>query len=99
MDRTSQRMVGANVGTNKRAENDFYPTPPQTTQTLLDRVKFNKEVWEPACGEGDMSEVLMQNGYEVFSSDLVDRGYRPHSIYPFECIDFLQYKSVEVGVI
>lgn len=30
---------------------------------------------ECACGEGHISKVLENNGYNVYSSDLIDRGY------------------------
>ena len=56
-------------------QHDFYPTPPSATQALLDREAFGRVVWEPACGDGAISEVLKQKGYRVISSDIVDRGY------------------------
>ena len=31
--------------------------------------------WEPACGDGAISRVLGAAGFEVFSTDLVDRGF------------------------
>ena len=68
----------AYVGHNERGDrekNDFYPTPKKATQSLLDRQKFEGEIWECACGDGAMSEVMKENGYDVFSSDLIDRGY------------------------
>jgi len=54
---------------------DFYPTPAWATEALLRHVKFQGSIWEPCCGEGDMSEVLIKAGYKVFSSDKYDRGY------------------------
>jgi len=54
---------------------DFYPTPPWATRALLEREAFGGVVWEPACGEGAISEVLKREGYRVISSDIVDRGY------------------------
>ena len=41
----------------------------------MDREKFNGRIYECACGDGAMSKVLIQNGYIVDSTDLVDRGY------------------------
>lgn len=67
-----QRMVGH--GTN-RVKDDFYPTPTNATLALLQREKFDGNIWEPACGDGAISKLLKQQGYEVYSSDLVDRGY------------------------
>lgn len=67
-----------------REPNDYYATDPRAMQDLLRYETFNKNIWEPACGEGNLSEVLKLNGYNVFSSDIVDRGY------PDEIIDFLE---------
>ena len=58
-----------------REKDDFYPTPPSATQSLLDNQKFEGNIWECACGNGAMSKVMKESGYEVYSSDLIDRGY------------------------
>ena len=43
---------------------DFFPTPPWATRALCDwlgnRLAFQRSVWEPASGEGHMSDVLME---------------------------------------
>jgi len=54
---------------------DFYPTPPYAVRALLEKENFGKEVWEPACGTGAISEVLREKKYDVISTDIVDRGY------------------------
>lgn len=59
----------------QREKDDFYPTPPEGTEALLRRVEFDGPIWEPACGDGAISEVLLAAGHSVISSDLVDRGY------------------------
>ena len=58
-----------------RDPNDFYPTPSYVTEALLQVEHFGRQVWEPACGDGAMSKVLEAAGYEVLSSDRIDRGY------------------------
>ena len=58
-----------------REKDDFYPTPPEATMALMDRETFNGNIWECACGNGAMSKVIIYKGYEVYSSDLIDRGY------------------------
>ena len=75
--------VGHNAN-NDREENDFYPTPDNATQSLLDRQKFDGNIWECACGNGAMSKLMINNGYDVYSSDLINRGYGETGI------DFLQ---------
>ncbi len=54
---------------------DFFPTPRWATYALIDNEKFEGDIWEPACGDGAMSEVLEETGNSVYSSDLYDRNY------------------------
>ena len=68
--------LGASNHTEEvRETNDYYATEPKATELLLDLEGFSDVIWEPACGEGHMSEVLKAAGYNVISTDLVDRGY------------------------
>lgn len=71
----SLSVVGSSRRNGKRQENDFYPTPPYATEELLKRESFVGNIWEPACGEGHMSNVLKLAGYNVRSTDLIHRGY------------------------
>ena len=68
-------IVGSSLKNGKRQEDEFYPTPRYAVEELLKREVFNGLVWECACGEGDISEVLLEHGHIVRSTDLVDRGY------------------------
>jgi hypothetical protein len=70
----AHRMAGVDVQ-KRREKDDFYPTPEFATQSLLNREKFVGQVYECACGTGQMSEIIKKNGYDVISSDLIDRGY------------------------
>lgn len=54
---------------------DFYPTPKWATHALVDHEEFSGGIWECACGDGAMSEVLHDVSSTVESSDLFDRGY------------------------
>ncbi len=58
-----------------RAPFEFYPTPPEATRALLSVENFSGDIWEPACGTGDISKELENAGYRVVSTDLIDRGY------------------------
>lgn len=67
---------GANNHSNRdRQTNDYYATDPLATEWLCKIERLNKNVWECACGEGHMSEVLKRHGHNVRSTDLIDRGY------------------------
>ena len=65
------RISGGNTA-YKRSVSDFYPTPPEATQALLNflRLLEGTKVWEPACGEGHMVEVMEQNRLEVIGTDI-----------------------------
>ena len=54
---------------------DFFPTPKWATHALLEHEKFEGDIWEPACGDGSMADVLIERGYPVAATDLFDRGY------------------------
>ena len=54
---------------------DFFPTPRWATFALADNESLKGEIWECACGDGAMSQVLEETGGKVVSSDLHDRGY------------------------
>ena len=68
--------LGASNHTVKtREKHDYYATEPKALELLLELETFQPEVWECACGEGHLSEVLKSAGYNVLSTDLIDRGY------------------------
>ncbi len=54
----------------ERVEGDRYWTEAWVTGALLDAVKFRGTIWEPACGRGDMADVLTAAGYRVMISDI-----------------------------
>jgi hypothetical protein len=54
---------------------DFYPTPKWATYALIENEPLTGDIWECACGDGAMSQVLAEAGPHVESSDLYDRGY------------------------
>lgn len=65
-------IVGAQK-LHKRKPADFYPTPPDVTIALMDFLNINERiVWEPACGDGAMAEVLRSYGHDVIATDLRD---------------------------
>lgn len=70
-DMIGSRICGGNTA-YKRNESDFYPTPPEATQALLDflNIPNGNTVWEPACGEGHMVEVMEKNGLSVIGTDI-----------------------------
>ena len=76
--------IGASNHTKEeREKNDYYATDPKAVELLLEKEKFSHYVWECACGEGHLSKVLIKKGYDVKSSDIVDRGFQNTEIINF----------------
>lgn len=70
------KAIGASNHTEKeRQTEDFYATDPIAAELLLQVEDFSPNIWEPACGQGHLAEVFKRHGYNVRSSDLIDRGY------------------------
>lgn len=59
----------------EREPNDYYATDSIAIDALLSKAKLSPKVWECACGEGHLSKRLIEYGYDVKSTDLIDRGY------------------------
>lgn len=86
----SATMAGGSSGKHERHPSDFYVTPPEATHALMDSpyaaLLFGMK-WEPACGDGAISKVLIERGHKVLSTDLVNRGYGVTGV------DFLKQKN------
>lgn len=72
---TFSTLGASSHSAGERAEHDYYATEPKATELLLQEETFSEKIWECACGEGHMAEVFRAHGYDVKSTDLVDRGY------------------------
>jgi hypothetical protein len=59
-----------------RQQNDFYATDPKALEVFLKESGINlQNVWECACGQGHLAEVLKSQNLLGKASDLIDRGY------------------------
>ena len=86
------KTLGASNHTEgEREPNDYYATDPKAVEALLDRETFNHYIWEPACGGGHISGVLKRAGYDVRSSDIINRGYADTEI-----LDFLELSDKDI---
>lgn len=66
--RKDQAMTHSNY---ERNELDAYYTEPFVTEALLRHIPvFERRVWEPSAGRGDMSRVIQAAGATVFASDI-----------------------------
>ena len=74
----SSTIIGGKSPKNSRNAADFYATPRECTNALLDNFDWlfrGGRIWEPACGDGAISKVLEERNLRVISTDLYDRGY------------------------
>ncbi len=80
-------IVGSSRSNGDRGMDDFYPTPAYAVEKLIEKETFTGSIWECACGQGDISKVLIARGFSVHSTDLADRGFGiPEK-------DFLKYRG------
>lgn len=74
--------VGAsNHSKGERQSEDFYASDPIAAEWLLRLEEIKGPIWEPCAGQGHLSKVFIEHGYEVKSTDLVDRGYCEGGVY------------------
>ena len=84
------KMLGASNHTeNEREADDYYATDPIAIDKLLEIEKPHRFVWECACGGGHLSERLTERGYDVFNSDIKNRGYAEQHLV----LDFLKQED------
>jgi hypothetical protein len=93
--------VGTASATAEERGRNFYETPAEATHALLVLERFEDEIWEPACGKGAISRVLEAAGYDVFNSDIEDRGTAGLDGVIQNVVDFMQTKrtAADDGVI
>lgn len=86
-DNVFKTLGASNHSKGDRENDDFYATDPIAIDLLEKSIGVPQYIWEPACGTGCLSKRLEDFGHEVYSSDLVDRGYG-------DCLDFLSTNYV-----
>lgn len=68
-------LGAANETKDEREEHDYYATDPMAAEWLCKIEPLNHRIWECACGEGHLAKVFEKHGFEVTSTDLIDRGF------------------------
>lgn len=83
------KTIGASNHTDEDRElNDYYATNPFDLCVFLDQldrdgIKLNNRIWESACGEGHISQAMIDRGHDVLSTDVIDRGFDGFQRYDF----------------
>lgn len=84
------KTLGAsNHADAEREADDYYATDPIVIDKLLEVEKPRRFIWECACGGGHLSERLTERGYDVFNSDIKNRGYEKQHLV----LDFLKQEG------
>lgn len=70
--------MGKHEGSYARVDKDRYQTPRWPVEAVCEHVDIrDKRLWEPFCGDGQMSDSLFELGAkQVYSTDIEDCGYR-----------------------
>lgn len=76
-----------------REDLDFYQTPAYAVKTLVERFDFKTDfIWEPMAGNGAIAKHLIDAGYSVYSTDIVERSYKLN-----DTLDFFKTNSFSVS--
>ena len=77
---SKRSSVFTTLGANNHVDHDYetdgyYATDPIAVDKLAEKFDIPHKLWEPMCGEGHLSKRLIELGHDVYSSDLINRGY------------------------
>lgn len=67
----------------QRDEYDWYVEPRECTDALLAIEQFKGNVWDPACGSGNIVKSCQQFGLEAFGTDIRQRSFELLKIHNF----------------
>lgn len=85
------KTLGASNHTDiERAEHDYYATDPIAIDKLLTVEKPSHYIWECAGGDGHLAKRLIDEGFTVYATDIIERNYRLDGE-----IDFLKISNLD----
>lgn len=76
--RSKPNVTGVRMHTYQERGNDCYGTPTGAVHALISAINLkpsSQPIWEPCCGEGNISRTLQEMGFNVISSDITDQGF------------------------
>lgn len=73
----------------ERSENEWYQEPRDCTTALLTVERFRGQIWDPACGAGNVVLAAHAAGRSAFGTDIVDRKWDTDRVLWRGCRDFL----------
>ena len=84
----------SNHSDGERQSDDYYATEPKAIHKLCQVETFTPMVWECACGGGHLVKALQENGYQVYATDIVDRGCAEMEQIDFFSVDYTPYDII-----
>ena len=75
------------------ADDSWYVEPEDCTTALLQTERFRGEVWDPACGGGNVVRAIRALGRGAYGTDIVDRKWDPDRVLFRGVRDFLSTAS------
>jgi hypothetical protein len=93
--------IGAtNISNSERQDLDFYQTPTYATKTLANRFDFKtKLILEPAAGNGMISKELKNLGFNVYSTDIIERNFVLNDIVDYFTIDKIDVLGNDFSIV
>lgn len=87
--------IGYDKNHADREVDDFYATPPEEVENILEREKLYGTILDNSCGEGHITRVVKEKYPKntVIATDLVNRGYGLGGLdfldesYPYKTVD------------
>lgn len=84
MNTTNNTLGSSSLSKKDREELDFYQTPSYATKTLIEKFDFkSKNIWEPMAGNGMIAKELVNAGFNVHPTDIVERKYKLDAILDY----------------
>ena len=95
-DKTFVVMGATSHSKGEREKHDYYATDPVAVEELLKVETFNNYVWECAYGEGHIGNVLENNGYKVYKTDIVKRSKPLDKLLNFLTFENKKLRKVDI---
>lgn len=83
--------VDKNAHVWQRDALDWYVEGEECTRALLRAERFHGQIWDPACGGGNIVRTATDRGYRAYGTDIVDR--TGNAAWFVGCLDFLKEES------
>ena len=95
-DKTFIVMGATSHSKGEREKHDYYATDPVAVEELLKVETFNNYIWECAYGEGHIGDVLEDNGYKVYKTDIVERSRPLDKLLNFLTFENNKLRKVDI---